>query len=77
MIFGLIIEVQEEVNIMLDVVKEEMLQVYEQSEECKELRDRVIDETFEKNVNDYILACNVVNEIADEYFFAGLKAGLN
>jgi len=40
------------------------------------LRARVIDEDFEENVSDYILACNAVNEIADEYFFAGLEVGV-
>ena len=61
---------------MLETIKEELLQAYEQSEECKDLRARVIDEAFEENVNDYILACTAVNEIADEYFFAGLEVGI-
>ena len=61
---------------MIDTAKKELLQTYEQSEECKELRARVIDDDFEENVNDYVLACMAVNEIADEYFFAGLEAGV-
>ena len=60
---------------MLDIVKEELLQVYEQGNECKELRARVINDEFENNVNDYLVACDAVNEIASEYFFAGFNVG--
>jgi len=60
---------------MLDIVKEELLQMYEQGDECKELRARVIDDEFESNVDDYLIACDAVNEIANEYFFAGFNVG--
>ena len=64
-----------EVKVYARYSKKEMLQVYEQSEKCKELRAEVIDDDFEKNVNDYLVACDAVNEIANEYFFEGFNAG--
>lgn len=60
---------------MLDIITEHFLGVYEEGEDCKDLRARVINDKFEDEIGNYSMACEAINEIADEYFASGLKIG--
>lgn len=62
---------------MIDIVTSCLLDKLEQGEECKEIRNKIINDEFEENAIDYIKACRSINDTAEEYFRLGFTSGIS
>ena len=61
---------------MLDLITHSLLEALEVGEECKAIREKIIDEKFDENAKDYISACASMNEMGEAYFKLGFRSAL-
>ena len=61
---------------MLDLMITGLLEQLEETSEFIKIREKIIDDRFEKNANDYIEACEIFHQTAEEYFKLGFKSCL-